>query len=122
MTTYGAVESWGSALELPTRVTHLTRRGRIVRACVLLGVLLLAAIWATGRLTAAAVPTEGGWAPTGLPTREVNVQEGDSLWAIAQATAPTADPREVVMEIRELNGLTSNTIHPGQVLVVPSMR
>ncbi len=31
-----------------------------------------------------------------------------------------ADPREVVTRIRELNGMRSNLIHPGQVLLVPS--
>jgi len=50
----------------------------------------------------------------------VTVHEGDSLWAIAQRTAPGRDPRAVVDEIRELNGLSSSLIQPGQSLTVPA--
>ncbi len=53
-------------------------------------------------------------------TTEVVVRKGDSLWSLAQSYGPGGhDLREVVDWIRELNGLTSASIHVGQVLIVP---
>ncbi|MGB8022060.1 MAG: LysM peptidoglycan-binding domain-containing protein [Candidatus Nanopelagicales bacterium] len=52
-------------------------------------------------------------------SRHVVVEQGDSLWEIARQLSPEADPRETVVKLRLLNGLESNLIHPGQVLLVP---
>jgi LysM repeat protein len=120
MTSYGAVESWGTRVEVPTEVVHLTRRGRLVRATVLLAALLVGALWAVGRLTDQPALAQESVGPIAVPTLRVTVEEGDSLWAIARHTSPQIDPREVVLDIRELNGLTSNTIQPGQELLVPA--
>ena len=49
------------------------------------------------------------------------VEAGDTLWDIATATAPTSDPRTVVGEIRELNGLsTGHVLQAGEVLMLPT--
>ena len=55
----------------------------------------------------------------GGPERQYRVQAGDTLWSIAVATFP-GDPREGVWELKERNDLTSATIVPGQVLVLPA--
>ena len=55
-----------------------------------------------------------------VTTLSVVVVQGDSLWRIAERVAPGTDPREVVEGIRTLNGMRSNLIRPGQVLLVPS--
>jgi nucleoid-associated protein YgaU len=47
------------------------------------------------------------------------VKPADTLWAIALREYG-GDPREAVWEIRERNGLDGTTLHPGQVLVLPS--
>ncbi|MEX2280798.1 MAG: LysM peptidoglycan-binding domain-containing protein [Acidimicrobiia bacterium] len=47
------------------------------------------------------------------------VQAGDTIWNIA-ATVDGADVRETVATIRDLNGLSASTIHPGQILSVPA--
>lgn len=47
------------------------------------------------------------------------VQEGDTLWGIAESTRFGIDTREVVRRIKELNNLDSCTIFPGQVLIIP---
>jgi LysM repeat protein len=120
MTSYGAVESWGTRVEVPTKVVHLTRRGRLLRSTVLLAALLVGGLWAVGRLTGQPALALESVGPVAVPTLRVTVEEGDSLWAIARQTSPQSDPREVVLDIRELNGLTSNTIQPGQVLLVPA--
>jgi LysM repeat protein len=49
----------------------------------------------------------------------VEVQEGDTLWTLAQRHAPGSDPRLVVEGIRARNHLESTVIRPGQRLVVP---
>ncbi|MET3807000.1 hypothetical protein ABIB25_004020 [Nakamurella sp. UYEF19] len=51
---------------------------------------------------------------------EVTVAPGDSLWSIAQQSDPGADPRAVVDQIRQLNGLSGDAISVGAVLQVPT--
>ncbi|MHB8795960.1 MAG: LysM peptidoglycan-binding domain-containing protein [Candidatus Nanopelagicales bacterium] len=95
---------------------RLTPRGRL--AVILASVAFLAlAILASGRFTAAASAVSGASGPaTGI----VVVQPGETLWQIAQAVAPQADPRETVGTIRELNGLGNEAVRAGQSLVVPA--
>jgi LysM repeat protein len=47
------------------------------------------------------------------------VKAGDTLWSIAERMH-AGDPREGVWELRERNELSSATIVPGQMLVLPS--
>ncbi len=46
------------------------------------------------------------------------VEKRETLWSIAQQYRPDADPREIVDQIREINGITP-IIQAGQVLLVP---
>lgn len=49
------------------------------------------------------------------------VQPGDTLWSIAVAARPTADPRAVVLQLRVVNDLPpSHVLQVGEVLQVPS--
>ncbi len=49
------------------------------------------------------------------------VQSGDTLWGIAATlTEAGEDIRVMVSTVREINDLTSSTIQPGQVLLLPS--
>ena len=50
-------------------------------------------------------------------TRTYTVKSGDSLWAIA---AKQLGDGSRYKEIKSLNGLSSDTIHPGQVLKLPN--
>lgn len=95
------------------RPVRLTRRGRLALGLVtaFLAVLALAAI--SPQADAADVAS-------GAPaTASVVVQPGDTVWSIARALAPGADPRDLVGRIRDLNGLTDAMVVAGQVLVVP---
>jgi nucleoid-associated protein YgaU len=74
-------------------------------------VLLAALLWAGGQAA-------GGWdRPPGPVYR---VRAGDTLWAIAtQQLGTEADPRPLVEDIRDLNGLSTSALVPGQVLRLP---
>jgi LysM repeat protein len=89
---------------------RLTRRGRVVMLvlCLLLAGLVAALAASTSR---AAQPAE---------TRVAVVQPGDTLWSVAARHVPSDDPYGVIEEIRSLNDLTGNTIHPGQELILPT--
>jgi len=63
----------------------------------------------------------------GLPARGVYqgltrmvVRPGQTLWSIAAAAEPSADPRVVIQQIIETNALSGATIHAGQLLWVPT--
>ncbi len=60
--------------------------------------------------------------PAATPQRlvDVTVGPGDTLWGIAGEVAPDRDPRAVIAEIEELNGLTSAALRVGVVLRVPA--
>jgi Tfp pilus assembly protein FimV len=56
--------------------------------------------------------------PTGQPYR---VRVGDSLWDIARReVGPAEDPRPLVHAIREVNGLFTSQLVPGQVVLLPA--
>ena len=89
----------------------LTRRGRL--ATTLLTAALLAGAGVVGAQTALA----GAAAPQ---TEVVVVQPGDTLWSIAGTAVPGADPRDVIIDIQQLNGLSGSQVVMGQTLVVPA--
>ena len=99
---------------------QLTRRGRFF----LIGLPFVTG--AAALLVVAAVfllpPTvKASTEPEGAPvTHGVTVQADQTLWEIAAVADPQRDTREVMNDIAELNGLTSSTLHTGQVLEVPS--
>jgi nucleoid-associated protein YgaU len=120
MSTYGAAAVWAPTSSVPAADVRLTRRGRLARSGALAALAALLAVSVAdvvGNDRALAADTT---TPRPVSTQSVVVQQGDSLWLIAGRTAPSADPREVVTRIRELNGMRSNLIQPGQVLLVPS--
>ncbi|WP_051898363.1 LysM peptidoglycan-binding domain-containing protein [Sciscionella sediminilitoris] len=52
-------------------------------------------------------------------TAMVQVREGQTLSAIAEAAAPEVDDSAMLRRIQELNGLTSTAVRVGQPIVVP---
>jgi len=53
------------------------------------------------------------------PERTYVVRPADTLWSIAARTY-AGDPREGVWELEQRNHLRTDTLRPGQKLVVPS--
>ena len=110
--------------ELPSRTAtaarrqagpvRLTRRGRLLVTLVLtmlvLGVFLLAG--------GSSVATREAGDPQ--PIRTVEVQSGQTLWAIASEIAEPGEVREMVYTIQRLNSLPDATLTEGQVLAVPA--
>jgi hypothetical protein len=71
-----------------------------------LAVVLLAVVVAwvgVQAVTHALMPIGAGAAPTVQPGAVHTVQPGDTLWALASAIDPQADPRDTVQRIVELN-------------------
>lgn len=96
-----------------TVALKLTRRGRL--AATLVTAALLVGVATVGAQNALA--GDGATTPT---TATVVVQPGDTLWSVATATVPGADPRDVIIDIQQLNGLSGSQVSAGQTLVVPA--
>jgi LysM domain len=96
---------------------RLTRRGRLVLAAVALltamVVVLLVAPSAAGM--SGHQPARAGY----QHMKQVVVLPGQSLWSIAAAADPSADPRIVIQQIIEANALGGASIRAGQLLWVP---
>ena len=91
--------------------TYVRRR----RTVAIVGIALVAVLLSP--LAAGAV--RRGEAPP--PAQQlVVVSEGDTLWSIARAARPEADPRATIAEIERMNvSVDPGGLVPGQSLVVP---
>jgi LysM repeat protein len=76
--------------------------------------ILLAAISVGRAGSQAATATE-----TGPSLQQTTVQQGETLWTVAQRIAPGNDPREVIAQIRRINHLESSSLRVGQQLLLP---
>jgi hypothetical protein len=103
----------GGAPHRPSATLRLTRRGRLL-------VLVLATALALGAFALGTGRSQAGAVEDRMPTHQVVVQPGQTLWAVATEAMPGADPREAIAEIRALNALTGSVVHPGQPLLVPA--
>jgi hypothetical protein len=99
---------------------RLTRRGRVVVATLLVTMItvvgLVIAMAAAGGAQAAS-PAGSGVGHQGM--HEVVVHAGQTLWSIASAAEPTADPRLVVQQIMAANRMSTTDVAAGQLLWVP---
>lgn len=99
---------------------------RLIATIIGLFVLTLALSGLVAR--AASTVAAAGEAPAhrSLPVESAaypawTVGPGDSLWSIARATAPGADPRATVQVLRTLNGLSpQHVLQVGEVLQLPT--
>jgi LysM repeat protein len=93
---------------------RMTARGRrVLLAIVVVPLLIVIAVLAlnSGWATASSAPTSLAY---------VSVQQGESLWQLAEELAPSADPRDVISDIQTLNRLDSVAVVPGQRLAIPA--
>lgn len=109
-----------SAQQSATAPLRLTRRGRVVVAALLIAALTVVVLVITLAASGGAEATNHGQARGGYQgMHQIVVQPGQTLWSIASAAEPSADPRAVVQEIMTANGMTNSTISIGQLLWVP---
>ncbi|NLJ40642.1 MAG: LysM peptidoglycan-binding domain-containing protein [Clostridiales bacterium] len=66
-------------------------------------------------------PVKGQLADTAVSSfKEVHIETGDTLWAIARANLPPkTDIRDFIHEIKEVNKLDSALIMEGDYLMIP---
>ncbi|WP_374947684.1 LysM peptidoglycan-binding domain-containing protein [Agreia sp.] len=109
---------------LPAPASHavrlrITHRGRVVLAS-LVSLPLVAGVVALALFGANSAVAGGSGASAAVETFDyVTVQAGETLWGLAEEIAPSADPRDVIADIVNLNQLPSADVQPGQRLAVP---
>jgi hypothetical protein len=95
---------------------RLTRRGRaVLTALAALPLVIGALVFALNGGGAVATSEQ-----THVAFQHVTIESGDSLWSVAERIAPSADPRDVIADLVQLNGLDSGVVSPGQQLAVPT--
>ena len=116
--TFGSTFGYAAATaRAPKTHLRLTRRGRAVFTALAAAPLVIAALFFALNGGGAAATLET--AQPGVEYTYVLVEAGQSLWALAGEIAPTADPRDVVIDILEFNGMSSADLVPGQRLALP---
>ena len=126
-----SVASWSA--DRAGGTVRLTARGRallVVLLGVAVAILAVAVLFVVGARmaaadTAAVVPEAGGpvqpgavLAARGLAHPHV-VVAGDTLWDLATALDPAADPRVTIDRIQRLNGLAGSDLVIGRTLWLP---
>ncbi|MBK1788338.1 LysM peptidoglycan-binding domain-containing protein [Prauserella cavernicola] len=104
----------------PSGVASCAPRTVAPRWTLLLALGAAVCLGVVGLGTLAGGVAGGGEATVPVGTAVVSVSPGDTLWDVAQRTAPGSDPAAVVERIQELNGLTGAAVDAGVPLVVPA--
>ena len=95
---------------------RLTRRGRVVfTTLAAVPVLLCVGI----------AMLNGGQASAGDRAANVHfdtvtIQPGETLWQIAEDTAPNTDPRDFIQDVVSLNALNGSAVQAGQEISIPT--
>lgn len=96
---------------------RLTARGRVVVVGLIGAVAVCVGTLLAAGGAAAASHGSPGAGYQGM--HQIVVEPGQTLWSIASAAAPAADPQAAIQQIESANSLSTGIIHPGQVLWVP---
>lgn len=96
----------------------LTRRGRFILIglpTLLIGLCVAALLM----LFLSAGTASASSQSAGQGTQTVIVGSGETLWDIAAEVDPSADTRDIISQIDDMNHLSSGHVTPGQRLIVP---
>ncbi|MCU1423006.1 MAG: hypothetical protein JWN36_2657 [Microbacteriaceae bacterium] len=99
----------------PTPRLRMTRRGRIVLTALV--AIPLAAGGFVGVVNAGGAAANSS--ASSATFHYVTVAQGESLWQIATKVAPSADPRDVISDIVDLNQLSTTELQAGQRIAIP---
>lgn len=104
----------------PETKLKITRRGKIARGIAIATGLVGVGLSATGVVAGAGAIHEANNQPVQLSGEEIVVLPGDTLWNIAEAIDPNADPRDVIGLLERANpDLDPGSIQPGDVIQIP---
>ena len=101
----------------PAPVYRRRRALALAALATLVVVVVLLAGAISARLAGGGHPSSAVGAPSRIASQEWVVQPGDTLWSIAIALAPDADPRATVDRLVDANG--DDPLEVGQRLVLP---
>lgn len=110
------VDSDALLAEAPRTRLRITRRGRLVLTALVAAPLALGVGFAALNGGAAVASREA----SSTALEYVTVSSGQSLWDLAEEIAPSADPRDVIASVVDLNRLPSSDVAAGQQLAVPA--
>lgn len=98
---------------------RLTRRGRIVfTTLAAIPLLIVVALGVLNGGQASAGDATAGGARTQFET--VTIQPGETLWQLAEQTAPNSDPRDFVQDVVSLNALDGSALQAGEEISIPT--
>jgi hypothetical protein len=100
---------------------RLTRRGRrVLTGFAMLVIVISAMLIGTSVAGGAQAPGPGAPARSAYQgMTQIVVRPGQTLWSIAAAAEPSADPWAVVQQISDANALNGAQVQAGQLLWVP---
>lgn len=93
---------------------RLTRRGRRLLTAIAIAIVVTVSFPVLVDIAGASNASMGNQQLTDW----VTVQSGDTLWEIARSISPDRDPREVVWEIKQINGLGDGLV-AGERIRIP---
>ncbi len=103
-------------------VARQMRRTFLLRRLFVAAVAVLV-VWVLAQVVGAAVAPLGSSSVTPAPLGSVHVvEQGDTLWGLATAVDPQADPRDVVDDIIELNQGSAAVSSDGQLRAGEELR
>ena len=82
---------------------------------IIVSLMLVAFVF--GRVASGAAPV----AQSQPALTRTTIQPGETLWDLATRLAPGQDPRELVAQLRRLNGMPSAELQAGQQLLLPAV-
>jgi len=95
---------------------RLTRRGRfVITTLAAIPLLLVVALAVLNGGQASAGNTQGN-----VHFDTVTIQPGETLWQLAEETAPNADPRDFVQDVISLNALDGAGLQAGEQIAIPA--
>ncbi len=100
-------------IEMTNKRLVITDKKRFTAFCTVMAIICVCAI-------AAIFPANNSVSASDTEYEIIYVGTGDTLWSIARENySQSTDIRSAIADIKYLNGMTTNTIYPGDVLYIP---
>lgn len=99
------------------------KRNRVVKRRIILTIMAMTVI-ITGGFVFGSIFSAAKNPATDMPQykyyKSITIEKGDSLWSIAEEYRSDAckNTQSYISELKQLNGLKSDTIHEGQHLII----